>query len=283
MEKVSYSDLCFYAQQAFRYFNTRINRIRAIQLVYETYSKSNDFGRVNNGIITINIDRIIYEGETLGYTDLEDYKGMINLVILHELSHINQYIDYNRAITDHNYKLDIELSNHFNAINFMVNREEEIFTNLGPFTYNIVLNSPHTKKCLEDVKYRNMYKMEDTDSLALYTILGMMPNRTDEEKKEIVGLLKDAPMVIIEYYPIKGNRKEKYTILAKDENGIWFVSSIYEMIKCMGLYGKINIWFTIDKEDDVITMSVERLSDYEDYSNDEFGIFPVNRVPTNFS
>ena len=55
------------------------------------------------------------------------------------------------------------------------------------------------------------------------------------------------------------------------------------MIKCMGLYGKINIWFSIDKDDNAVTMSVERLSDYEDYSNDEFGIFPVNRVPTNFS
>jgi len=56
------------------------------------------------------------------------------------------------------------------------------------------------RRIIRDAKYRNMYKMEDTDSLALYTILGMMPGRSDEEKKEIVRLLKDSPIVILDEF-----------------------------------------------------------------------------------
>ena len=45
--------------------------------------------------------------------------------------------------------------------------------------------------------------MEDTDSLALYTILGIMPNRTDEEKKEII--LKDYKIEVPDTFK---NKKE---------------------------------------------------------------------------
>ncbi len=89
-----YTKSCEFAIKAFNYLNTRVNRTRIPFFQLETAPNTNTVGHVVNGTMTLNIHNILELAKTFDKYDWANIRGLILITIIHELSHINQNIDY---------------------------------------------------------------------------------------------------------------------------------------------------------------------------------------------
>lgn len=226
-----YTKSCVFAIKAFNYLNTRVNRTRIPFFQLETAPNTNTVGHVVNGTMTLNIHNILELAKTFDKYDWANIRGLILITIIHELSHINQNIDYNRFSKDEAYHQKIELENHYNALNFMLNREEELHNLFGDYSDDICLDLELTQKCLENPQLKNSYKLRNTDDVAIVSLLNMFTGLKKADRVKVEECLINSNQVFVTYKDNGGDSSYKYSEIVKDIKGIWYTYKIFNIIK----------------------------------------------------
>lgn len=226
-----YTKSCEFAIKAFNYLNTRVNRTRIPFFQLETVPNTNTVGHVINGTMTLNIHNILELAKTFDKYDWANIRGLILITIIHELSHINQNIDYNRFSKDEAYHQKIELENHYNALNFMLNREEELHNLFGDYSDDICLDLELTQKCLENPQLKNSYKLRNTDDVAIVSLLNMFTGLKKADRVKVEECLINSNQVFVTYKDNADNSSYKYSEIVKDIKGIWYTYKIFNIIK----------------------------------------------------
>lgn len=226
-----YTKSCEFAIKAFNYLNTRVNRTRIPFFQLETAPNTNTVGHVVNGTMTLNIHNILELAKTFDKYDWANIRGLILITIIHELSHINQNIDYNRFSKDEAYHQRIELENHYNALNFMLNREEELHNIFGDYSDDICLDLELTQKCLENPQLKNSYKLRNTDDVAIVSLLNMFTGLKKADRVKVEEYLINSNQVFVTYKDNNEDSSYKYSEIVKDVKGIWYTYKIFNIIK----------------------------------------------------
>lgn len=226
-----YTKSCEFAIKAFNYLNTRVNRTRIPFFQLETAPNTNTVGHVVNGTMTLNIHNILELAKTFDKYDWANIRGLILITIIHELSHINQNIDYNRFSKDEAYHQRIELENHYNALNFMLNREEELHNLFGDYSDDICLDLELTQKCLENPQLKNSYKLRNTDDVAIVSLLNVFTGLKKPDRLKVEECLINSNQVFVTYKDNEGDSLYKYSEIVKDIKGIWYTYKIFNIIK----------------------------------------------------
>ena len=226
-----YTKSCVFAIKAFNYLNTRVNRTRIPFFQLETAPNTNTVGHVVNGTMTLNIHNILELAKTFDKYDWANIRGLILITIIHELSHINQNIDYNRFSKDEAYHQRIELENHYNALNFMLNREEELHNLFGDYSDDICLDLELTQKCLENPQLKNSYKLRNTDDVAIVSLLNMFTGLKKSDRVKVEECLINSNQVFVTYKDNDNDSSYKYSEIVKDIKGIWYTYKIFNIIK----------------------------------------------------
>lgn len=226
-----YTKSCEFAIKAFNYLNTRVNRTRIPFFQLETAPNTNTVGHVVNGTMTLNIHNILELAKTFDKYDWANIRGLILITIIHELSHINQNIDYNRFSKDEAYHQKIELENHYNALNFMLNREEELHNLFGDYSDDICLDLELTQKCLENPQLKNSYKLRNTDDVAIVSLLNMFTGLKKSDRVKVEECLINSNQVFVTYKDNSDNSSYKYSEIVKDIKGIWYTYKIFNIIR----------------------------------------------------
>ena len=226
-----YTKSCVFAIKAFNYLNTRVNRTRIPFFQLETAPNTNTVGHVVNGTMTLNIHNILELAKTFDKYDWANIRGLILITIIHELSHINQNIDYNRFSKDEVYHQKIELENHYNALNFMLNREEELHNLFGDYSDDICLDLELTKKCLENPQLKNSYKLRNTDDVAIVSLLNMFTGLKKSDRTKVEECLINSNQVFVTYKDNGDDSSYKYSEIVKDIKGIWYTYRIFNIIR----------------------------------------------------
>lgn len=226
-----YTKSCEFAIKAFNYLNTRVNRTRIPFFQLETAPNTNTVGHVVNGTMTLNIHNILELAKTFDKYDWANIRGLILITIIHELSHINQNIDYNRFSKDEAYNQKIELENHYNALNFMLNREEELHNLFGDYSDDICLDLELTQKCLENPQLKNSYKLRNTDDVAIVSLLNMFTGLKKADRVKVEECLINSNQVFVTYKDNGGDYSYKYSEIVKDIKGIWYTYKIFNIIR----------------------------------------------------
>lgn len=226
-----YTKSCVFAIKVFNYLNTRVNRTRIPFFQLETAPNTNTVGHVVNGTMTLNIHNILELAKTFDKYDWANIRGLILITIIHELSHINQNIDYNRFSKDEAYHQKIELENHYNALNFMLNREEELHNLFGDYSDDICLDLELTQKCLENPQLKNSYKLRNTDDVAIVSLLNMFTGLKKSDRVKVEECLINSNQVFVTYKDNADNSSYKYSEIVKDIKGIWYTYKIFNIIR----------------------------------------------------
>lgn len=226
-----YTKSCEFAIKVFNYLNTRVNRTKIPFFQLETAPNTNTVGHVVNGTMTLNIHNILELAKTFDKYDWANIRGLILITIIHELSHINQNIDYNRFSKDEAYHQKIELENHYNALNFMLNREEELHNLFGDYSDDICLDLELTQKCLENPQLKNSYKLRNTDDVAIVSLLNMFTGLKKSDRLKVEECLINSNQVFVTYKDNEGDSSYKYSEIVKDIKGIWYTYKIFNIIK----------------------------------------------------
>lgn len=226
-----YTKSCEFAIKAFNYLNTRVNRTRIPFFQLETAPNTNTVGHVINGTMTLNIHNILELAKTFDKYDWANIRGLILITIIHELSHINQNIDYNRFSKDEAYHQKIELENHYNALNFMLNREEELHNLFGDYSDDICLDLELTQKCLENPQLKNSYKLRNTDDVAIVSLLNMFTGLKKPDRVKVEECLINSNQVFVTYKDNGDDSSYKYSEIVKDIKGIWYTYKIFNIIR----------------------------------------------------
>lgn len=226
-----YTKSCEFAIKVFNYLNTRVNRTRIPFFQLETAPNTNTVGHVVNGTMTLNIHNILELAKTFDKYDWANIRGLILITIIHELSHINQNIDYNRFSKDEAYHQRIELENHYNALNFMLNREEELHNLFGDYSDDICLDLELTQKCLENPQLKNSYKLRNTDDVAIVSLLNMFTGLKKSDRVKVEECLINSNQVFVTYKDNEDDSSYKYSEIVKDVKGIWYTYKIFNIIK----------------------------------------------------
>lgn len=230
MKESFYTKSCEFAVKAFNYLNSRVNRTRIPFFQLDTSPNNSSMGHVVNGVMTLNIHNILELAKNNDKYDWPNIKGLIILTIVHELSHINQNIDYDRFSKDDAYRDKIEMENHYNALNFILNREEELHGVFGDYSDDICLDLELTQQCLENPQYKNSYKMRNTDTVAMITMINMFSNVSKAERSRIYTLMMNATRVVVHYRETKEG-PILFSDIVKDERGIWYTYKIFNIVK----------------------------------------------------
>ena len=231
MRESLYTKSCVFAIKAFNYLNTRVNRTRIPFFQLETAPNTNTVGHIVNGTMTLNIHNILELAKTFDKYDWANIRGLILITIIHELSHINQNIDYNRFSKDEAYHQKIELENHYNALNFMLNREEELHNLFGDYSDDICLDLELTQKCLENPQLKNSYKLRNTDDVAIVSLLNMFTGLKKSDRVKVEECLINSNQVFVTYKDNDNDSSYKYSEIVKDIKGIWYTYKIFNIIK----------------------------------------------------
>lgn len=226
-----YTKSCEFAIKVFNYLNTRVNRTRIPFFQLETAPNTNTVGHVVNGTMTLNIHNILELAKTFDKYDWANIRGLILITIIHELSHINQNIDYNRFSKDEAYHQKIELENHYNALNFMLNREEELHNLFGDYSDDICLDLELTQKCLENPQLKNSYKLRNTDDVAIVSLLNMFTGLKKSDRVKVEECLINSNQVFVTYKDNGDDSSYKYSEIVKDIKGIWYTYKIFNIIR----------------------------------------------------
>ena len=226
-----YTKSCVFAIKVFNYLNTRVNRTRIPFFQLETAPNTNTVGHVVNGTMTLNIHNILELAKTFDKYDWANIRGLILITIIHELSHINQNIDYNRFSKDEAYHQKIELENHYNALNFMLNREEELHNLFGDYSDDICLDLELTQKCLENPQLKNSYKLRNTDDVAIVSLLNMFTGLRKADRVKVEECLINSNQVFVTYKDNGDDSLYKYSEIVKDIKGIWYTYKIFNIIR----------------------------------------------------
>lgn len=123
--------------KAYNYINGKVNKIAPVGYTLNFNSDAQNLGGEHNGYITFYMIPIQKIGRQIGDTD--SFKTMITFIVAHELSHIDQAIDYDKYGNDIQYMKSIELENNKRAISWVVNNALPLRKVMGGFNVNFIM------------------------------------------------------------------------------------------------------------------------------------------------
>lgn len=133
-----------WVSKAYDYINGKINNIASVGYTLNFDPDAENLGGERNGYITFYMIPIQKIGRQIG--DVDSFKTMISFIVAHELSHIDQAIDYKRYADDIQYMKTIELENNKRAISWVVSNALPLREAMGGFNVNfIMLYAQHAK------------------------------------------------------------------------------------------------------------------------------------------
>lgn len=141
--KMNYSNYKFYIDNVMNLLNGQINKtLRCYKYAY-VYSNDKVHGRECNGTITFNLQSMAYD-----FKDMEPSTRFACIIrmVAHELSHIDQDVNYYKYERDYSYRAWIEKSNELNSVCYIMDNLNMIKKNLGDFNHSIMEDLYHYAK-----------------------------------------------------------------------------------------------------------------------------------------
>ena len=126
-----------WVSKAYDYINGKINNIASVGYTLNFDPDAENLGGERNGYITFYMIPIQKIGRQIG--DVDSFKTMISFIVAHELSHIDQAIDYKRYADDIQYMKTIELENNKRAISWVVSNALPLREAMGGFNVNFIM------------------------------------------------------------------------------------------------------------------------------------------------
>lgn len=168
-----------FIHSVFEYFNGKVNKIICPFCRFGIPGYMDQYASISTkGFITLYVDK---------YMDLDNgTKTKICLAIIHELSHLNQSIDFYKYANSEEYRMRIEDANELRSIDIMINNMDQIERDLNfKINYNFLycrklqinsasnyIESTELEKTMyliygaipteQYIKYQNMLLLADT-------------------------------------------------------------------------------------------------------------------------
>lgn len=141
-----YYDMMQWAYNTFNYLNGKINNTKSIGMIL--IANSNCFGRSLFTKVELDLNNILRLADEKRVISTFFIKGFIVCVIAHELSHIDQCIDYKKILKIKKYADEIEAENQFRVLSYLLSFYDELVYNLGQFDINGALMSDEMNRLL---------------------------------------------------------------------------------------------------------------------------------------
>lgn len=165
-----YEDYVRFVDFTFNLLNGRINtKIIADSYVLGEKTKPNNFGSAMGNRLKINLDNILSYSDLMNNNDPYRIKGLILGAIAHELSHLDQDIDYSR-MSNKEYKEFIERTNDANALMYIEQHYDELQYYLNLFDMELIMGIHYT----EPATYFPYYKRIEQASDKIFMIMKSM-------------------------------------------------------------------------------------------------------------
>jgi hypothetical protein len=232
--KMNYFNYKYYIDSVMNLLNGQVNKnLRCYRYSY-IYSTDKVYARECNGAITFNLQSMAY-----AFRNMEPLTRFAYIIrtTSHELSHVDQDVNYHKYERDYSYKAWIEKSNELNSVCFIIENLNMIKRNLGDFDHTI----------LED-----LYQYAKTNGT----------NYIPSSKSKMVSN-------IMETYMIDTNKtryKELDTILL-NLNGIRYMikhkgevidpNILYPVINELSNFNSMKVFNLVKKEDNTLIIKVQ--------------------------
>lgn len=153
---INFGYLQWYATNIYNGVNGKINPlIPAMSMQFVTTKNKNDLGQSIGNIVLINLPNIINFCEVKNLTSLDSIKGLVMNAVIHELSHLQQDIDYKRYTNEEDYKSIIEFSNDAYTLSYISLYYDTLASYFGSFNMDCVFELPYKNDNVD--KYYKLY------------------------------------------------------------------------------------------------------------------------------
>lgn len=224
-----------FVDYTYKYLNGKINvMIPSTYYIFGEITKPTEFGSALGSRVKINLVNILnYASMKNSSNDEQKIKGLIIGAIAHELSHLDQNIDYTK-MDNRDYKTFIEKTNDANALIYIMNHYDQMQRDLNFFDMDLICGIHYTDPSYYYPYYDRVKHGCDKIFMLLKSILNQDIERLMRER--------DCQNLTISFHDLKG---KDYT-LTPLKNGIWIpiVDSMRYFTFLMGIKMDINI--TID-------------------------------------
>lgn len=208
---ISYGYFKLYTISLFNFLNGKINKkIMANSIEFDIPSSPTEFGRtISSNIVVINLYNIIRFSYNKGYTSDEIIRGVILNSVCHELSHLDQDINFSRVRQDNDYMTLIEKSNDANALLFISNNYDVLQTRFGIFDMELIYKIQYTT---DIARYSTLYTPIQSKE---QKILSVLENLTESDICFIINNM-NCEYIVLWYIDIN-NVKFKHTTMVNKE------------------------------------------------------------------
>jgi len=132
---MKYKNYVYYIDNVMKVLNGQVNKILKCHKYFYVYRENDPvYAREVNGVISINVCAIAHDLRDVDY--LTRF-GRIIGTISHELSHIDQDVNYFKYERDYSYRAWVEKSNELNSICFIMDNLNMLKTTIGDFNHEI--------------------------------------------------------------------------------------------------------------------------------------------------
>lgn len=176
MIQINKEQINAFINYVFNYYNGKINICNSarLQINWLQLQNTNAGGYTRNpGIVIMNPNVIL---RYCNYS-LSRFKKWIIIIIIHELYHVDQYIDYKRLNIDPVYDSNIEAATEIISMTYIGNHKQEIFNVFGielsndansyiEYMYDYQVGAPYIRKTIKDhifLMINELYTFEDKE------------------------------------------------------------------------------------------------------------------------
>lgn len=133
-----------FSDRVYKYLNGKVNVIvPSTYYIFGEETKPTEFGSALGGRVKLNLINILNYSSMKNNTNEQKIKGLIIGAIAHELSHIDQNIDYS-MMDNNDYRMFIEKTNDANALMYIMNHYDEMQRDLNYFDMDLICNIHYT-------------------------------------------------------------------------------------------------------------------------------------------
>ena len=204
------------AKRYMEYLNGKVNIIRSYYQSYE-YCESNISAGEHNGAIVFYCVPLLKMLQPLKH---DGWMTSLFCICVHELSHINQMIDYERYGRDSSYKAEIERKNDIATYKWILANADTLRKEFPELDFNLIMRFTEVLDLTEET-----YSPIDIIDTVRYTLQKFMLKGHNFDSYPNVGLYIEYP------------DNQQYQ-LAKYNNTIMNVSDILRMINYLYDYDK---------------------------------------------
>lgn len=219
--------LQWYATNIYNAVNGIINpTVRSMSLEFITNENDkNNIGESIGNIVLINLPNIINFCDNQGLRDFDSVKGLTMNSVIHELSHIQQDIDFKKYNKDDSYRAFIELTNDGNTLSFIAHNYDILYKNYGSFDMDCVDKLPYKNNMVND-----FYKMYTPIQNKQTKLLSLIQSCMQDDINWVINYEKITDMNI--HFIGKDNRYKKLYVMV---NSMWsnIDNNIFDLSKML--------------------------------------------------